>query len=136
MAGQHLRLGRDGQGRELAQALVHLPAVAALEVGAADAALKDRVTHEEIVFTQQHYAALSVAGGVPDSEAQLVEGDDLAFLVAAVRALEGQQLGSPTVDGLTVELCAPLAAQDPRTAHMVVVAVGAEDEAQPAAVLL
>ena len=51
MAGQHLRLGRDGQGRELAQALVHLPAVAALEVGAADAALKDRVAHEEIVFT-------------------------------------------------------------------------------------
>ena len=77
-----------------------------------------------------------MAGGVPDSEAQLVEGDDLALFVAAVRTLEGQQLGPPTVDGLTVELYAPLAVQDPRTAHMVVVAVGAEDEAQLAAVLL
>ena len=77
-----------------------------------------------------------MTGGVPDSEAQLVEGDDLALFVAAVRTLEGQQLGPPTVDELTVELCAPLAAQDPRTAHMVVVAVGAEDKAQLAAVLL
>ena len=77
-----------------------------------------------------------MTGGVPDSEAQLVEGDDLALFVATVRTLEGQQLGPPTVGGLTVELCAPLAAQDPRTAHMVVVAVGAEDEAQLAAVLL
>jgi len=136
VAGQHLGLPRDGQLCQLTQARVHGVAAAALQVGAADAALKDRVAHEEIVFAQQHHAALRVTGGVPDREAQLVEGDDLALFVAAVRTLEGQQLGPPTVGGLTVELCAPLAAQDPRTAHMVVVAVGAEDKAQLAAVLL
>ena len=67
MARQELGLFGDGQARELAQARLQLAVAAAFEVGAADAALKDRIAHKEILAAQQHHAALGVAGGVPNS---------------------------------------------------------------------
>ena len=46
MAGQHLCFAGDGQLRQLAQAVCHLCAAAALKVGAADASGKQRIAAE------------------------------------------------------------------------------------------
>ena len=68
-----------------------------------------------------------MAGGVPDGKGQLIHGELFPLLIAAVRAFQGKELAAPAVGGLTVDPGLPLPAQHPCTAHMVIVAVGAED---------
>ena len=129
MAGQQLRLTGDGQLCKLAQALLHLAVIAALQVGASHAALKDCVPGKEVLAAEQHHAALCVAGGVPDRELELIHGDGLPLLIAAVHigCFQGKQLGAAAVNRLTVEPGLMLPAEGACTAHMVIVAVGAED---------
>ena len=127
MAGQHLRAARDGQLCQLTQALGHLCTAAALQIGTADAACKQGVAAEEILAAQQHHAAGRMAGRVPDRELQLVYRDSLPFCVAAVRCAQRIHAVACKVGSLTVELCVPLGAQGFGAAHMVVVAVGAQD---------
>ena len=136
MAGQHLRLARDGQLCQLAQAFGHLGTAAALEVGAANAAREQGVAAEQIFPAQQHHAAGRVAGRVPDREGQLIHRDALPFRIAAVGS--GKRIHPVTCQiGLfAVELRVPLGLQGFGTAHVVVVAVGAQDGGEGHMVLL
>ena len=85
MAGQHLRAARDGQLCQLTQTLGHLCTAAALQIGAADAARKQRIAAEQMLTAQQHHAAGGVAGGVPRGKTQLVHRDLLPFRVVHPR---------------------------------------------------
>ena len=125
----------DGQARELAQARLQLAVAAAFEVGAADAALKDRIAHKEILAAQQHHTALGVAGGVPCGEGQLIHRKVGPLSITEIGALQGEELGPGAVGGFAPDLCAPLTAQHTGAAHMVVVAVGAQDVRQHGAVV-
>ena len=135
MAGQQLGLFGDGQARQLAQAGIHFLHIAALQIGAANAALEHGIAHKEVVPAQQHHTALGMAGGVPDGKGQLIHGELFPLLIAAVRAFQGKELAAPAVGRLTVDPGLPLPAQHPRTAHMVIVAVGAEDGGERCVVL-
>ena len=89
------------------------------------------------MFTaQQYHAAGGVAGGVPRGKAQLVHCDLLAFRVAAVRSGKRVHPVAGKVCLFTVEGGVPLCFQRSRTAHMVVVAVGAQDGGKGGVVLL
>ena len=136
MAGQHLCFARDGQLCQLAQAVRHLCAAAALKVGAADAACKQRIAAEQMLTAQQHHAAGGVAGGVPRSKVQLVHRDLLPFRVAAVRSGKRVHPVAGKVCLFTVEGGVPLCFQRSRAAHMVVVAVGAQNGGEGGVVLL
>ena len=123
------------QARQLTQAGIHFLHIAALQIGAANAALEHGIAHKEVVPTQQHHTALGMAGGVPDGKGQLIHGELFPFRIAAVRAFQGKELAAPAVGRLTVDPGLPLPAQHPCTAHMVIVAVGAEDGGERRVVL-
>jgi len=136
VAGQHLCFAGDGQLRQLAQAVCHLCAAAALKVCATDAAGKQRIAAEQMLAAQQHHAAGSVAGGVPHSKVQLVHRDLLSFCIAAVRSGKRVHPVAGKVCLFTVDGGVPLCLQRSSAAHMVVVAVGAQDSGKGGVVLL
>src|SRR5699024_6972542 len=100
---------------------------AAGQVGAADAARKEGVPGEKILPAQQADAAGGVAGGVPRGELHLVHLDHAPLLIAAVRRLQREELPAAEVGLFAPELGVPLLFQFGGAAHMVEVAVGAED---------
>ena len=89
-----------------------------------------------MLAAQQHHAAGSVAGSVPRSKVQLVHRDLLAFCIAAVRSGKRVHPVAGKVCLFTVEGGVPLCFQRSRTAHMVVVAVGAQNGGKGGVVLL
>ena len=135
MAGQHLRFPWDGQLCQFTQALGHLCTAAALQIGAADAACKQGVAAEEITAAQQHHAAGGVAGRVPYRKDQFIHRHGAVLGIAAVCRRKRIHAVACKVGSFTVELCVPLGAQGFGAAHMVVVAVGAQDGGEPGMVL-
>ena len=77
-----------------------------------------------------------MAGGVPRGKAQLVHRDLLAFRVAVVRSGKRVHPVAGKVCLFTVEDGVPLCLQRSSAAHMVVVAVGAQDSGKGGVVLL
>ena len=135
MARQHLRFPWDGQLCQFTQTLSHLCTAAALQIGAADAACKQGVTAEEITAAQQHHAAGGVSGRVPCRKDQFIHRHGAVLGIAAVCRRKRIHAVTCKVRSLTVELCVPLGAQGFGTAHMVVMAVGAQDGGEPGMVL-
>ena len=127
MARQHLRFPWDGQLCQFTQTLGHLCTAAALQIGAADAACKQGVAAEQILAAQQHHAAGGVAGRVPCCKDQFIHRHGAVLGIAAVCRRKRIHAVACKVRSLTVELCVPLGAQGFGAAHMVVVAVGAQD---------
>ena len=136
MAGQHLGLPRDGQLCQLAQARVHGVAAAALQVGAADAAGKQGVAAEKILSAQQHHAAGGVARRMPCRKLQLIHCHDLAFRIAVVGLGKRVHLIPGQIVRFAVEHGVVLPAQGLGAAHMVKVAVGAQQSGEHGVVLL
>ena len=135
MARQHLRFPWDGHLCQFTQTLSHLCTAAALQIGTADAACKQGVTAEQILAAQQHHAAGGVSGRVPCRKDQFIHRHGAVLGIAAVCRRKRIHAVACKVGSLTVELCVPLGTQGLGTAHMVVVAVGAQDGGKPGMVL-
>ena len=71
-----------------------------------------------------------MTGGMPDRKVQLIHCDRLPFRVTAVCRFQRIHTVAGKISGFTIELRVPLAAQSLGTPHMVIVAVGAQNNGE------